>query len=86
MLNHAVLLASHDVILLQILIIEMGVPFLYGVLVKFKNLVLLRSINTFTVEVTFWHFLTLGHLDILDIHYRDLPMVPFYSELNSAHF
>ena len=37
----------------------------------------------------FWYFCTLGHLNgssFLNIHHRNLPIVPFNSELNSTHF
>ena len=37
----------------------------------------------------FWYFRTLGHLNdssFLNIYHRNLPIVPFNSELNSTHF
>ena len=50
------------------------------------------SASTLTLSASkwiFWHFHTLGHLNSsssFNIHHRDLPMVPFNSELNFAYF
>ena len=51
-----------------------------------------KCVNTLTLSASkwiFWYFHTLGHLNgsnFFNIHHRNLPIVPFNSELNSAHF
>ena len=42
-----------------------------------------------TSKWIFWYFHTLGYLNgssFFNIHYRNLPIAPFNSELNFAHF